>query len=162
MRSCWSASRPSMGRAPANSSASRSTRPPSRVYSRIKRCSPGAGACVRWRAQSSTAATAGREAGPLRLNRRPASPGARGTATPTHSGPGPAGHGLGVHLAVQASSRRTGAPLFCALVIPGDFFPRRSAVRLFRFTHMLSPARLGRPLPNTSRPDASLASQCCH
>ena len=58
-------------------------------------------------------------------------------------------------------SRPTCAPLFCALVIRGALFARRSAIRLFRFTHVLCPPHLGRPSPNTSRSDASPASQRC-
>ena len=62
----------------------------------------------------------------------------------------------------RPSSRPTCAPLFCALVIPGDLFARPSANRLFSFTRVCSAARLGRPLPDPSRSDASPASQRCH
>ena len=62
---------------------------------------------------------------------------------------------------VRRRSRLTCAPLFCALVIPGALFARRSAIRRFRFTNVISPEYLGRPLPNTSRSDASPASQRC-
>ena len=62
----------------------------------------------------------------------------------------------------RPSSRPTCAPLLCALVLPGALFARCSAIRRFRFTHVLSPPHLGRPLPNTSRSDASPASQRCH
>ena len=62
----------------------------------------------------------------------------------------------------RPSSRPTCAPLFCALVIPGDLFARRSAIRLFSFTRVCSAARLGMPLPDPSRSDASPASQRCH
>ena len=55
----------------------------------------------------------------------------------------------------RSRSRLTCAPLFCVLVIRGDLFARRSATRLFRFTHVLGPPHLGRPLPSTSRSDAS-------
>ena len=61
----------------------------------------------------------------------------------------------------RSRSRLTCAPLFCVLVIRGDLFARRSATRLFRFTHVLGPPQVGRPLPSTSRSDASPASQRC-
>ena len=51
----------------------------------------------------------------------------------------------------RPSSRLNRALLFCSLVIPCAPFARRSAIRLSRFTHVLSPAHLGRPLaPNFS------------
>ena len=110
MRSCSSASRPSMSKPAMNSSASRSTRPPSRVCPASRGSSPGAGACVRWCTRSSTAATASRDSGPLRLNRQLASPRARGPTTPTL--PDLAGWPC------RPNSCLTRAALSCALVIP--------------------------------------------
>ena len=54
----------------------------------------------------------------------------------------------------RPSSRLTCVPLFCAIVIPSTLYYKLSAVRLLRFTHVLSPARLGRPLADPSRSDA--------
>ena len=65
------------------------------------------------------------------------------------------GHAHSFRLAGWPRSRRPlgRAPLFCALVIPGVLFCRFCGS---------SPGRLGRPLPNTSRSDASQASRRCH
>ena len=87
MRSRSSPSRPSTSKAPANSSAPRSTRPPNMVCSGIRRCSPRAGTCVRWRARSSTATLAGRGVAPVRPHRWSASaPVSRTARGPTHPG----------------------------------------------------------------------------
>ena len=131
--------------------------------------SPGAGAGVRRRARSPTTATAGLGAG---------GPPVKSSACISRSTRNGHAHtyGPGRLDAVSASTRpcRPGsrlacAPLFCALVMPGAFFiivlgsgSSISPSRLFRFTHVLSPGRLGRPLPSTSCSDAYPASQRCH
>ena len=160
-RSCSSASRPSMSRVPANASASCSPRYPSKGCACIQRWSPGC-----------------RRLCPIGVHNHPLPPRQAGTLGSSHqiaclpllehSRRSPSPSRPGRLAAVSSStwpcrprSRLTCAPLFCALVIRGALFARRSAIRLFRFTHVLCPPHLGRPLPPTSRSDASPASQRC-
>ena len=146
-----------MSRVPANASASCSPRYPSKGCACIQRWSPG---CMRLCPMACTIIhfhhdRPGRWAPPIK------SPACLSWSNRDGSPPLPdlAGWPRSPHPPGRAGPVLARPALLCSVPwsYRGALFARRSAIRLFRFSHVLCPPHLGRPLPPTSRSDASPA-----